>query len=89
MAVDIQLEFPGVSGFSPQNMWFMRRFYLAWTEEVTILLRPVRELEEGILSHLVRELKSNDPPDCLMALPWGQNTMHKELSNKDGEKVLR
>ena len=30
MAGDLQKEFPGMAGFSPQNVWFMRSFYLAW-----------------------------------------------------------
>src|SRR4051794_12097050 len=34
LAGDLQREFPGESGFSPQNLWHMRSFYLAWTEEV-------------------------------------------------------
>ena len=33
LAADLQKEFPGESGFSPRNVWRMRAFYLAWTEE--------------------------------------------------------
>src|SRR5437867_76887 len=28
LAGDLQREFPGESGFSPRNIWFMRSFYL-------------------------------------------------------------
>jgi predicted nuclease of restriction endonuclease-like (RecB) superfamily len=38
---DLQKEFPGQKGFSAQNIWHMRSFYLAWDE--AILLRIVRE----------------------------------------------
>src|ERR1035441_7658699 len=31
LAADLQAEFPGMAGFSPQNVWFMRSFYLAWS----------------------------------------------------------
>src|ERR1700736_2446526 len=31
LAVDIQKGFPGITGFAPQNIWYMRAFYLAWT----------------------------------------------------------
>ena len=34
---------PGVGGFSRQNIWRMRAFYLAWTE--TVLSQPARELK--------------------------------------------
>jgi predicted nuclease of restriction endonuclease-like (RecB) superfamily len=27
LAADLQAEFPGIGGFSEQNLWYMRRFY--------------------------------------------------------------
>jgi hypothetical protein len=44
LARDIQAAFPGISGFSRQNIWKMRTFYLTYSKEVTILSQPVREL---------------------------------------------
>src|SRR3954471_4234587 len=32
LAVDLQKEFPGESGFSPRNVWRMRSFCVAWSE---------------------------------------------------------
>ncbi|MDA0841879.1 MAG: DUF1016 N-terminal domain-containing protein [Planctomycetota bacterium] len=29
MSLDLQAEFPGVRGFSAQNLWYMRQLYLA------------------------------------------------------------
>ena len=34
---DVQKSFPGISGFSPQNIWNMRAFFLAWTDQVAKL----------------------------------------------------
>jgi len=59
---DIRLEFPDVRGFSAQNLWKMRAVYLAWTEEVSNLSQPVRELDAR---NLPREIS---------AIPWGHNT---------------
>jgi predicted nuclease of restriction endonuclease-like (RecB) superfamily len=85
LAADIQSAFPGISGFSRQNIWTMRAFYLAYTEEVTILLRPVRELPDANLSQPVRELngvilpqpvaESNGEnlPSAMKQIPWGHN----------------
>jgi predicted nuclease of restriction endonuclease-like (RecB) superfamily len=39
LAADLQKEFPGESGFSKQNLWYMRRFYLAWTEALSRSVR--------------------------------------------------
>jgi predicted nuclease of restriction endonuclease-like (RecB) superfamily len=30
LAADLQAEFPGSKGFSIQNVWYMRQFYLAY-----------------------------------------------------------
>jgi hypothetical protein len=43
LATDIQKGFPGMAGFSPQNIWKMRGFFLAWTAEVRNLSQAVRE----------------------------------------------
>jgi predicted nuclease of restriction endonuclease-like (RecB) superfamily len=61
LARDLQAEFPGISGFSPQNMWYMRAFYLAWTVEVANLQQPVGELDGENLPQAVGEI------------PWGHN----------------
>jgi predicted nuclease of restriction endonuclease-like (RecB) superfamily len=60
-ARDLQAEFPGISGFSPQNMCYMRAFYLAWTVEVANLQQPVGELDGENLPQAVGEI------------PWGHN----------------
>lgn len=67
LAADLQKEFRGRAGFSPLNVWRMRAFYLAWTEELRNLSPPVTESELAKLSRLVTEL------------PWGQNLalLHK------------
>src|SRR5262245_3257554 len=59
LARDLQREFPGQSGFSPQNLWYMRSFYLAWTQEVAILQQPVGELDGVNL------------PRVVAGIPWG------------------
>jgi len=37
-------EFPDIRGFSPRNIWRMRAFYLAYTEEVGNLPHPAAVL---------------------------------------------
>jgi DUF1016 N-terminal domain len=57
----LTIPFPGMSGFSPRNVWRMRAFYLAYTEEVRKLPRSVAELDGQNLPRAVAEI------------PWGQN----------------
>ena len=61
LAQDLQAEFPGMTGFSPRNVWRMRAFYLAYTDEVRKLPRPVAEVDGVNLPRAVAEI------------PWGHN----------------
>ena len=61
LAQDIQKAFPGITGFSLQNLWYMRSFYIAWTEAISNLQQPVGELD-GI-----------NLPQAVGDLPWGHN----------------
>lgn len=33
LAVDLRRDFPGMAGFSPQNLWYMRQFYLEYRSD--------------------------------------------------------
>lgn len=61
LAADLQREFPGVAGFSPQNIWNMRAFFLAWSSDIANLQQPVRELDRP------------DVPQAVEQIPWGHN----------------
>jgi len=54
LSADLQREFPVVAGFSVGNIWRMRAFYVAWTEEV--LAQAARETAKGRLAQAAREL---------------------------------
>ena len=65
---DLIREFPGVRGFSSQNLWRMQQFYLSHSS-AEFLSQAVRELRikrrGDKLSQAVREL--------LAAIPWGHH----------------
>src|ERR1700761_9182479 len=62
LAADIQKGFPGMRGFSPQNIWYMRSFYLAWTDDVESLQRLVGESDRVVLQRAVGESRGTSPP---------------------------
>lgn len=66
LAADLRREFPGVGGFSSQNIWFMRSFFLAWTREAPNLLQAVREFPG-------REPDGRILPQAVREIPWGHN----------------
>jgi predicted nuclease of restriction endonuclease-like (RecB) superfamily len=87
LAADIQKAFPGIEGFSPQNIWKMRGFFLAWTQDVQNLSRSVREGRESkFLSQAVREIDGLHLPQSVAEIPWGHNT---ELIFKLSDPVQR
>jgi predicted nuclease of restriction endonuclease-like (RecB) superfamily len=75
LAEDLQKEFPGTAGFSPQNVWFMRSFYLAWPAMAEKPSQVVRESKTAILSQPVRESSASAPPAPISELPWGHNRL--------------
>jgi len=58
---DIKKEFPDITGFSVQNIWYMRAFYAAWSEQPTNLQQSVGDLDSESLPQVVGEI------------PWGHN----------------
>lgn len=73
LARDLQRAFPGVGGLSAQNLWRMRAFFLAYTEEVTILLQPVREFDGRTL------------PKPMSNLPSGHNYSLRDTTKPIGK----
>ncbi len=44
LSKDIRKEFPGISGYSPDNLWRMRQFYVEYSD-IQIMEQLVPELE--------------------------------------------
>lgn len=63
LAHDLQQAFPGVKGFSARNIWRMRAFYLAYTQQVQEL------------SNSVAELDGQNLPQAVAEIPWGHNVL--------------
>jgi predicted nuclease of restriction endonuclease-like (RecB) superfamily len=67
---DLRSEFPDATGFSPQNIWLMRAFFIAWTEGAAILQKHSRELDGPKL------------PPILSRIPWWHNiTLIQDLKD--------
>jgi predicted nuclease of restriction endonuclease-like (RecB) superfamily len=75
LAKDLQTAFPGVTGFSPRNIWRMRAFYLAYTKEVLEGTLPVPELDGVNLPQPVAEI------------PWGHNALLIERLKEPAERL--
>jgi len=63
LSVDLKSEFPDTEGFSPRNLWDMKRFYEFYAET------------EQKLQQTVSVSGNNIPPQVVAVLPWGHNRL--------------
>lgn len=91
LAADLQREFPGIQGFSAQNLWYMRQFYLgyqhskklqplvgeiSWTTNIVILSRCKEPLEREFYLRMTRKFG------------WSKNVLIHQIENQTYEKTL-
>lgn len=91
LAKDLQAEFPGISGFSARNIWNMRSFYVAysqneklqpmvaeigWTHNLVILEKCKDDLEREFYIRMTRKFG------------WTKNVLIHQIENKTYEKTL-
>jgi predicted nuclease of restriction endonuclease-like (RecB) superfamily len=91
LAIDLQKEFPGLSGFSYRNLWYMRNFYLtyignqklqplvaeiSWTKNLIIIDRCKDELEKEFYMKMTKKFG------------WTKNVLVHQIDNQSYEKFL-
>ena len=60
LSKDLMSEFPDMKGFSRQNLYYIKQFYLFYTQEDIILLQVAEKLESPIRHQLGEELQIID-----------------------------
>lgn len=60
LSADLQAEFPGVRGFSANNLWLMRQFYTEYSSSEVLIAAPA---EAGLLEASDLEQPVQDPSD--------------------------
>jgi predicted nuclease of restriction endonuclease-like (RecB) superfamily len=91
LSKDIRKEFSGTTGYSPQNLWYMRAFYIAWTDEVQNLPQAVGEIPWGhnlqLLSKLKNPIKRIWYAQMVVEHGWSRNVLvHQIESNLYGRQ---
>lgn len=91
LALDLQLEFPGMRGFSARNIWRIRDLYLtyhqnpklpplvaeiSWSHNIVILEKCDNDLEREFYIRMT----------CRMG--WSKNVLIHQIENKTYEKTL-
>ncbi|PKL63257.1 MAG: DUF1016 domain-containing protein [Methanomicrobiales archaeon HGW-Methanomicrobiales-2] len=88
---DLQREFPGIKGFSVQNLWYMRQFYqeyhdnvklqplvgeISWSHNLVIMSRCKDPLEREFYLRMTRKFG------------WSRNVLIHQIENQSYEKTL-
>lgn len=91
LARDLQTEFPGMQGFSAQNLWYMRQFYaeyhdrvnlqplvgeISWTKHLVIMARCKDDLEREFYIRMTRKYG------------WTKNVLMHHIDNQGYEKTM-
>jgi predicted nuclease of restriction endonuclease-like (RecB) superfamily len=91
LAADLRQEFPGVRGFSVQNLWYMRQFFLAysgseklqplvgeisWAKNLVIMSRCKEPLEREFYLKMTRKFG------------WTKAVLIHQVDNQSYEKTL-
>lgn len=91
LAIDLRAEFPGVSGFSRRNIFYMRKFYLAykgqpkvqplvaqigWSHNLIVLQRCKDKLEREFYIRMTKKFG------------WSKNVLIHQVENQSYEKTL-
>ena len=91
LSADLRREFPGVSGFSVQNLWYMRQFYseyhgderlqplvgeIAWTHNLVVMSKCKDPLEREFYIRMTRKFG------------WSKNVLVHQIDNRSYEKSL-
>ena len=91
LAEDLQKEFPGIGGFSSQNLWKMKQFYQTYSQNVK--LSPlVREIgwthNHIILTKCKDDLEREFYIRMTRKLGWSKNVLIHQIENQTYEKTL-
>lgn len=91
LSADLRQEFPGVSGFSVQNLWYMRQLFLeyngherlqplvgeiAWAHNLAIMSKCKDPLEREFYIRMTRKFG------------WSKNVLIHQIGNQSYEKSL-
>ena len=88
---DLRAEFPGISGFSARNLWYMRDFYLAYADDPK--LQPL-VAEVGWSHNLIILEKCKDDLErefylrMTQKFGWTKNVLIHQIENQSYEKTL-
>lgn len=91
LANDLQKEFPGIRGFSKDNLWRMRKFYLCYYQNQK-LAPLVQEISWAKNIFILESCKDDLEREFYIKMTkkfgWSKNVLIHQIENKSYEKYL-
>ncbi|MEA2013067.1 MAG: PDDEXK nuclease domain-containing protein [Verrucomicrobiota bacterium] len=91
LSKELQKEFPGIKGFSPQNLWNIRLFYLEYQDNEK-LQSLSREIGWTHNVHIFQKCKDNQEREFYIKSTrkygWTSRLLANQIDNKTFEKYL-
>jgi predicted nuclease of restriction endonuclease-like (RecB) superfamily len=91
LAHDLRLEFPRMTGLSRSNLFYMRAFAAAWTEELPIVQQAVGQLPWGHVTVLLDKLEDIDTRAWYAAAAakngWSRHVLLNQIKNRTLERT--
>jgi len=91
LAKDLQMEFPGIAGYSADNLWRMRKFYLNYTNKPK-LAPLVQEIAWAHNIIIMEKCKSDLSREFYLRMTkkfgWTKNVLIHQIENQGYEKTL-
>jgi predicted nuclease of restriction endonuclease-like (RecB) superfamily len=90
LAADLQKEFPGIQGFSAQNLWRMKQFYQAYAGNVKLspLVREIGWTHNIIILQCKDDLQREFYIRMTRKMGWTKNVLMHHVENQTYEKTL-
>lgn len=84
VASDLKTEFPDLKGFSRENLYYMKRLYLAYSQQLEFVEQAVPQLQNEKMEQIVPQNQKVDIKLMLSSIPWGHNVIIlKKIKNRN------
>ena len=91
LSEDLQIEFPGISGFSASNLWRMKMFFEAYCQNQK-LAQLVREIGWSHNITIMEMCKDDLEREFYIRMAkrygWGRNMIIRQIENQTYEKTM-
>ena len=91
LSKELQIEFPGIGGFSEGNLWLMAQFYTEY-QSVEFLVPLVREISWSKHITILKKCKNNQERQFYILstkkFGWTKNVLINQIENQTFEKYL-